>query len=1297
MRIIIMVMGLLVYDAAFSQNRYPEDYIIKNGNIALEYRENWDFYGSPLLTNRFNELNTKFIESNINYVNDSINHGEELKAIIAYRDYFLQGLEALDSRNYRKAISDFKGALLYKKIKLPQRKLLPIKYDTIFVVDSEKNYVLVPDCHYEYDPPNPEPMIICKGMRLEFDGTYRDVQKPVYIQGKDGYTTVQKDFLLLDTFINISQHYIIPLFLSHAYQENGEYQKAIETILTYIYPSESFYSNILPNKDLAKKLEEQYGSINAAFIWKKDLQNKAYDFKKNGRPVYRDVDALIDVELLKLKVATIYKKWGDNLYDEYATDNEIKSKYVQILRIFPNYWNWFFKQPQPFNDSLNAEIVKLIFDADAQMIKLKYSLNKLGLPKNYIPLWNYTYLRQKAVEFINNARSLEKDLMTYLEKKQAFDEEYLILKQSVDLAQRNLDIQKSKIEVLNTNISIANANVTLARDRVKYKQQNIDGDISLQKVAKARNDQSIALAEANVGSSIFGAIANFANPANWAQGAGPLAAVTSAASGISNIYSATQSLSLSKLEAQFQEKGASENIARARREKKELESMEAISKLDARREGQQLEVAQKELESERKNVDAQQMRFDFFKSRPINGTVLYNMKEDVKKLLSKYMEYGIYLSMLAERAHQIEDLDTTTYIQNNYKPGKDLLSAEKLLHDLNYMEFSRIKNKKELTNQVTYIVPLRIHEPIGIEELRRTGKMSFNISEYDLDIAFPGTYRRLIDNIDIQIIGLTDVSGVKGRFTKEGLHTIKVPETYVLGGEPIESKNSSTAKFYYSNDWISTSIYSVLSINSKSETMVLPKQQNNLAKPDNEGLKRLFEGKGIGGIYTLELPKYSNNFDFNTIVDVIVKIDFSCYDDPYLKSLIENELCEQEKVTKFSGDNVKTSYSPYSFKENFPDDFYIFNNPVSENNDSRKQLFIPFYVNKNDFSPNRFDYKVNSLILNFIGKEGLLNLNCSYTSQALNSLKFSYENGQIILSDPSKDFKDLNWVDNAFHNVIDPGTKKEYFVKYTDILDRKAQLFDLWILKLESKDNSSFTLPNGDFDYNKINSISDVIAHFGYGYSNRLCEYVSRPYATTNIFDPILSFHINDGSYVSDYLIPFKFENANSIKENDYFAVREFNDINKLSIIKPFAKDSTLIPSGDFTYSLYYEITSSQAYYLSFPSIDKLNTLYEIAIQPNKEWNKSKKIQILIYREKPTYYSIRTDVISVDDAKIKLTLIFKKGLLSSVLVNNIPAPGMMNFIKTRKIDFQSNLDFQLYGVQGTDAMMKIYKIEVNKF
>ena len=86
------------------------------------------------------------------------------------------------------------------------------------------------------------------------------------------------------------------------------------------------------------------------------------------------------------------------------------------------------------------------------------------------------------------------------------------------------------------------------------------------------------------------------------------------------------------------------------------------------------------------------MRFDFFKSRPINGTVLYNMKEDVKKLLSKYMEYGIYLSMLAERAHQIEDLDTTTYIQNNYKPGKDLLSAEKLLHDLNYMEFSRIKN-----------------------------------------------------------------------------------------------------------------------------------------------------------------------------------------------------------------------------------------------------------------------------------------------------------------------------------------------------------------------------------------------------------------------------------------------------------------------------------------------------------------------------------------------------------------------------------------------------------------------------
>ena len=77
-----------------------------------------------------------------------------------------------------------------------------------------------------------------------------------------------------------------------------------------------------------------------------------------------------------------------------------------------------------------------------------------------------------------------------------------------------------------------------------------------------------------------------------------------------------------------------------------------------------------------------------------------------------------------------------------------------------------------------------------------------------------------------------------------------------------------------------------------------------------------FEGTGVDTIWRFELPKAANQFDYSTIADVLLTIEYTA-----LNSLDYRQQVIQTLDPELSPDR------PFSFRQQFPDQWYDLNNP----------------------------------------------------------------------------------------------------------------------------------------------------------------------------------------------------------------------------------------------------------------------------------------------------------------------------------------------------------------------------------
>ena len=115
-----------------------------------------------------------------------------------------------------------------------------------------------------------------------------------------------------------------------------------------------------------------------------------------------------------------------------------------------------------------------------------------------------------------------------------------------------------------------------------------------------------------------------------------------------------------------------------------------------------------------------------------------------------------------------------------------------------------------------------------------------------------------------------------------------------------------------------------------------------------------FEGLGVDTVWEFRLPKAANLFDFETIADILITIEYTALDSFNYRQLVQQQLND-----RISADRA------FSFRHSFADQWYQLNNP----DPAQETMTVHFRTHREDFPPNIENLKIENVALYF-AREG---------------------------------------------------------------------------------------------------------------------------------------------------------------------------------------------------------------------------------------------------------------------------------------------------------------------------------------
>jgi hypothetical protein len=270
----------------------------------------------------------------------------------------------------------------------------------------------------------------------------------------------------------------------------------------------------------------------------------------------------------------------------------------------------------------------------------------------------------------------------------------------------------------------------------------------------------------------------------------------------------------------------------------------------------------------------------------------------------------------------------------NQTDRKGLTGSARLLRDLTQLDqfaFTTDKRKLELTKTIS----LANMAPADFQRFRQTGEMIFATPMEMFDRDFPGHYLRLIKRVRTSVIALIPPNeGIKATLQNIGV-------TYTV----IES---------------SSNVFERIHIARPTESVALTGSSNatglfELNQVQNEKLFP-FENSGVDGRWSFSMPKAANHFDYDTIADVLLTIEYTALNSvDYRSEVIDN------MDTQFTADRM------FSFKNQFPDQWYDLNN----SDQVAAPMNVSFTISSGDYPVNVLDPKIKNIAMYFIKSENL--------------------------------------------------------------------------------------------------------------------------------------------------------------------------------------------------------------------------------------------------------------------------------------------------------------------------------------
>lgn len=277
---------------------------------------------------------------------------------------------------------------------------------------------------------------------------------------------------------------------------------------------------------------------------------------------------------------------------------------------------------------------------------------------------------------------------------------------------------------------------------------------------------------------------------------------------------------------------------------------------------------------------------------------------------------------------------------------RGLTGSARLLKDLNQLDqmaFQTDRRKLQLSKTIS----LAQLSPAEFQRFRETGRLPFHTPMELFDRDFPGHYLRLIRRVRVSVIALTPpVEGIKASLSSNGISRVDLPTGIFFQTTEIRRPPESIA---FTSPLNATGLFELQADDGK----LLP-----------------FESMGVDTFWELQLPKAANFFDFNSIADVLLTIEYTALNSPdHRRQLIE------QMDRHFSADRA------FSFRQEFPDQWYDFHHPEL----SDTPMIVTFDTRRSDFPANLEDLRIKQLVLYFSHQKG------SNLEESIRHLKFTPE------------------------------------------------------------------------------------------------------------------------------------------------------------------------------------------------------------------------------------------------------------------------------------------------------------------
>jgi hypothetical protein len=257
----------------------------------------------------------------------------------------------------------------------------------------------------------------------------------------------------------------------------------------------------------------------------------------------------------------------------------------------------------------------------------------------------------------------------------------------------------------------------------------------------------------------------------------------------------------------------------------------------------------------------------------------------------------------AENTYRFElGILTSNFIQFGYWDSlrKGLLAGEQLYLALKQMEKAYLEqNRREY--EITKNISLMIHEPMALIRLKETGECQFTMPEAFFDADYPGHYMRRIKSVSLTI------PCVAGPYT-----SINCKLTLLSNKTRI---NSNAQRSYPEGEEDNRFVTNFAAMQSIATSHA--QNDSGMFELNFRDERYLpFEGAGAISRWRIEMDKDCNAFDFNSISDVILKLNYTSRDG--------GELLRQKAKENLMQLQSELCSRLFSMKHEFPNEWHAF-------------------------------------------------------------------------------------------------------------------------------------------------------------------------------------------------------------------------------------------------------------------------------------------------------------------------------------------------------------------------------------